>query len=45
VEENRSLRWLIWTGPLFAVIFLIVGQPDLGLPGAAGSAAPRSVRQ
>ena len=40
VNENRSLRWLIWSGPLFAAVFLVVGFVIEGnAPGEKASAA------
>jgi uncharacterized PurR-regulated membrane protein YhhQ (DUF165 family) len=40
MNESRNARWLIWTGPLFAVVFLVVGLVlDGSSPGEKASAA------
>jgi hypothetical protein len=40
MHETRSSRWLIWTGPLFAVLFFVVGMALEGsTPGEKASAA------
>jgi hypothetical protein len=39
MNGGRASRWLIWSGPLFAVVFLIVGFSTGSTPGDGASAA------